>query len=497
MGINIMLSKKNFLVVNFLLLSFCHHAQADTLSLDEFIIKLLEHNPGVQRILADEEIAKARLKSSYGIEDSVLSSSLSFVHAEPNQITGKEATDMDSRQFSASLDRRFVNTGTQLSLSYQNIGTEQSPSALIAGAQYYQPSLTLKLTQPLLKNAGGLQDKLNINLDRLGLELTRLSVREELESYITQLATLYLDWYLSYQEMIILKDVYEQVQEQQNVVNLKVKRQVSENYELLRVQETRQDYYSRWQQAIGKYSGLTHQVVNQLGTSGINLSENSEPVDPADSKIMNADKTISRTSRYLMDTSRLKNILNLTKSKQIELLKVKLNAQKPELNLSFGYTKHGVGDSFSDAHNNSDRDDYSIMLQYRHAIGNRSSEGKYEEQVAVARKVESDAQQRLINAKSSLENLSAQAEKLEVAIDSSSKKIKLANRKIKQEYRIYKIGRFDLFQLLQDQKTQLESRINKIQLQIQLLKIELNIGELLDRNLDIYSVEKVNGLDNE
>lgn len=490
MRINIMLGKKNFHVAHLLLLSFCQLAQADTLSLDEYIAKVLEYNPGVHRILADEEIANARLKSSYGIVDSVLSSSLSLAHGEPNQITGKEVMDMDNRQFSVSLDRRFANIGTQLSLSYQNIGTEQSPSALIAGAQYYQPSLTLKLTQPLLKNAGGLQDQLNINLDRLGLELTRLSVREELESYITQLATLYLDWYLSYQEMIILKDVYEQVKEQEKVVNLKVKRQVAENYELLRVQETRQDYYSRWQQAMGKYSGLTHQVVNQLGASAINLSENSKPVDPADSKIMTADKIITRTTRYLMDISRLKNILSLTKSQQIELLKAKLNAQKPELNLSVGYTKHGVGDSISDAHSNIERSDYSVMLQYKQAIGNRSSEGKYEEQVAVARKVEADAQQRLINAKSNLENLSAQAEKLEVAVDSSSKKIELANLKIKQEYRIYKIGRLDLFQLLQDQKAQLESRINKIQLQIQLLKIELKIGELLDRNLDIYSTEK-------
>lgn len=489
---DIMLFKnKKRITINLLLYVATSMVHASTLNLDDFISKVIESNPGVQRILVEEEIAAAKLKSSYGIEDSVLSSSLSQNYLEPDQVSGKEATDQDSQKFSVSLDKKFANTGTQLLLSYQNTATEQQPPALIAGENYYQPSLTLQLTQPLLKNSDGIQDKLNINLDRLGLELTRLSVREELESYITQLATLYLDWYLAYEEMNILNEVYEQVVEQEKVVKLKVKRQVAEDYELFRIQETLQDYYSRWQQSIGKYDGLSRQLINQVSDSRINLSDKLIPEDPANSKIINADRKITRVNNYLVEVSRLKKILDLNKSQQVELLNAKSNAQKPELNLSVGYTRHGIGDDVSDAHANSNSDDYSIMLKYKKSIGNRAATGKYNEQVAIARKVEADTRQRLINARSSLESLSVQSERLNIAVDSSHKKISLAKRKLEQEYRLYKIGRLDLFQLLQDQKAQLESRVSQVQLQIQLLKLKLNIGELLDRNLDIYTSEKI------
>ena len=486
---NMALNMKKILITNMLFLCISNLVYANPLTLDDFIIEVLEHNPGVKRILADEEIANAKLKSSYGIEDYVLSSSLSLEHSEPDQVTGKEATELDRRKLSLSLDRKFSDTGTQLSLAYQNFATEQQPAALIAGESYYQPSLTLRLTQPLLKNAGGIQDRLNINLDKLGLELTRLSVREELENYITQLANLYLDWYLSYNEMNILKEVYEQVIEQEKVIKLKVKRQVAEQYELLRILETQQDYYSRWQQSIGKFNGLSHQMVNQLGASTRSFQDNVKPQNPSDSKIVNADKNIARQNQYLLGTSRLKKTLDILKSQQMELLNARSNAKKPELNISVGYTQHGIDESNTNAYINNQSDDYSVMLQYKQALGNRAASGKYHEQVATVKKIEADTLQRLINAKSSLDNFSAQLDKLIIAADSSSKKIQFAKRKLEQEKRLYKIGKFDLFQLLQDQKTQLESRINQIQLKIQLLKIKLNIGELLDQNLDIYSSE--------
>ena len=464
-------------------------ANSAVLSLDGFIQKVIKNNPGVQKILADEAIANAKLKASYGVEDSILSSSLSLGHAEPDQVTGREATRIDNQKFNLSLEKKFINSGTQLLFAYQNSGTEQLPAAQIAGTTYNQPSLTLQLILPLMKNSGGIQDRLNINIDKLGLELTRYSVREELESYITQLASLFIDWELSYREMKILHEVFQQVLEQEKVVKLKVNRQVAEKYELLRIQETVQDYYSRWQQSVGKYNGLTHQLINQLNDITIN-KQNIKPQEPENSRIMSAEEQIRRGENYLQNASRLKKILDLTKAQQLELFKARKNEQDPELNLSLNYTAHGIDNNFSNSYNSFDND-YSVMLKYKQPIGNSSAIGKYQEQVAVSRKIEDDTKQKMINAVSSLESLTSQSEKLIIAVDSSNKKIELAKLKLRQEYQLYKIGRLDLFQLLQDQKSQLESRLGQVQIKSQLLKFKLSIGELLDRNLDVYTSENI------
>ncbi|MCK4705599.1 MAG: hypothetical protein KAT90_08975, partial [Gammaproteobacteria bacterium] len=55
------------------------------------------------------------------------------------------------------------------------------------------------------------------------------------------------------------------------------------------------------------------------------------------------------------------------------------------------------------------------------------------------------------------------------------------------EQRLFKIGKLDLFELLRDQTTQLESRLNREKLYTQLLILRLNIGELLDQNLGTYA----------
>ena len=48
---------------------------------------------------------------------------------------------------------------------------------------------------------------------------------------------------------------------------------------------------------------------------------------------------------------------------------------------------------------------------------------------------------------------------------------------------LYRIGQLDLFELLQDATTQLESRLSRTRLYVQLQQIRLSIRELLDRNL--------------
>jgi hypothetical protein len=470
------------------LLIFSHHAAAQELALDDFVRSILKNNPGVQRILADKAIAAGALESSQGVDDGILSSSLSLAHSEPNQVLGFEASQSDDTRLNLAYDRQFSTSGTRLNLSYGNQYTDRTPPVGTLGEQYYQPSFTVRLTQPLLKNAGGIQDSLDINLKQLNLKLAGLSSEENLESYITQLARLYLDWYLAACETAISKEVHQQSIEQEKLTRIKVTRQVIEPYELLRAQETREDYYSRWLQSQGRYLGLSRQIQRQMNSKQYDGADKIVPVNPAASQLFTSSQPTSRSIYYLASTSRLKNILDTLQNQQQLLLDAKYNAKQSDLNLSLGYTRHGIDSDLNDAHtSNLKQDDYSVMLEYRYPLGNKRAGGDYQAQLASKHQLEADTQQRMIDAESSLANLQEQETQLVIALKSIDRKIALATKKLTKEQRLYKIGKLDLFELLRDQTAHLESRLQKEQLMTRLLTLRLNIGELLDRNLSVYT----------
>ena len=470
------------------LLFSSHFVLAQELSIDDFVQSILKNNPGVQRILSEKAIAAGELQASKGVDDGILSSSLGLSHTEPNQVLGFEASEADDTKLGLSYDRLFSDSGTRLSLAYSNQYTDRNPPLSSLGDEYYQPSLTLRLTQPLLKNAGGIQDSLNIKLNQLNFKLSRLNSLENLESYITQLAILYVDWYLASRELDISKEVHQQSIEQETLTRIKVKRQVIESYELLRAQETREDYFSRWQQAEGRFTGLSHQIQHQINLNNNSPVNKLTPRNPEGSQLLHLKQKTNDSAEYLATTSRLKALLDTLQAQQTILLDARSNSRESDLNLSFGYTRHGVDDSFNDAHSGDlDRDDYSVMLEYKQPLGNRQASGKYQAQLASKRQVRSDTRQRLIDANSSLANLQAQASQLVIALESIDRKISLATKKIKQEQRLYKIGKLDLFELLRDQTSQLESRLNREKLYAQLFTLRLKIGELLDHNLDAFS----------
>ena len=241
------------------------------------------------------------------------------------------------------------------------------------------------------------------------------------------------------------------------------------------------------QQAKGRYIGLTRQIQHQMNSNKPNAKLS--PVNPKNSKLLSPVQNTLREENYLGTSSRLKDILDTLQKQQEILLDAKDNARSSDLNLSVGYTRHGIDSSLSDAHNSSfNKDDYSIMLEYKYTLGNRQASGNYQSQLAKKLQIESDTKQRLIDAEATLANLEIQSTQLKIAIKSTDRKISLGKKKLHKEQRLYRIGKLDLFELLRDQTSHLESRLNRERLYTQQLTLQLKIGELLDRNLEVYGI---------
>jgi outer membrane protein len=471
-------------VVALLLLTGVSHASSKSLTLDQFINVVLANNPGVQKILAQPAIAQGELVSSFGIKDPVLGFGGRAARVEPNRILGSEPDSTDSIGFDATINKTLIDSGTRFSAGVSNNYYNPSPSSSPLGNSYYQPSLTLQITQPLLKNAQGTQDRLNIRLNTLNVELATLQAQESLESYISQLAALYLNWHNAWQEQSIVHEEYKNVIQQEKLVRLKVKRQLSESYELLRIQEVREDYFARWQQSIGTYQGLTAKVLRQMNRVTEKAGSTHQPTLPNGNPLFLFDEGKLDTQ---LSSTRLMSILENLKAQQLELLTARDDARQPDLDLTLGYTRHGADSgAFDSVTSELDKNDYSVNLQYRYPLGNRAAQGRYQSQAASKKQVYADTAQQLINAQASLADLLAREKQLAIALAANDRKIKLATRKLREEKKLYIIGEFELFELQQDETAQLESRLNRVRLYTQLQQIRLQIGELLDRNLAHY-----------
>lgn len=482
---------QNLFIMSFSLLTIFISAPVNSqeLKLDTFIESILKNSPGVQRILFEKKVSAGLRDASFGVDDAVLGSSVGLSHTEPDHIIGSEPDTSDNVNLNLSYNQTFSNTGTKLTLGYNSLYTNRNPVFGVVGEQYYQPSFTVKLTQPLLKNYGGILDSLDIKISQLNYDLAGLNTQESLESYVTQLASLYVDWYLASRELSISKEVYLQSLEQEKLTRIKVKRQVIESYELLRSQEISEDYFSRWQQAKGRFDGLTRQVVFQMNASNLQAHNKVVPFNPKSSKLLSAESGKLREKDYLSSSSRLKDILEIIRKQQVLLLEAKNNSRSSDFNLSVAYSIHGLDDGFSDAHSDSlDKDDYSVMLEYKYSLGNRKASGNFQSQQAKKQQIESDTKQRLIDAKANLANLDSQSSQLLVAIKSVDRKLILGEQKLEKELHLYKIGELDLFELLKDQTAHLESRLNRERLYAQQLALQLKIGELLDLNLGSYNL---------
>ena len=470
----------------FLILSMSVGIASETLNLETFISTVLERNPGVRRIIVQASVAEGELRSSQGIEDFFLNSDVSFAGSEPDQITGLEPDKYDNFGYKISLDKLNVKTGTRYGISYNEQYTNRSPALVNIGSDYHSPSLTLRLTQPLLKNAKGILDSLNMDINELDLNRIKLQTEEELESYLTGLVNLYLNWYLSDRVLSISYEVYQHALEQEKVVKLKFEREIVEKYELLRIQEILEDYHARWLQAKGEYEGLTRKIERQML---LDSRDTYSPDDLSESRILNPD---SRDIDYLRTSSRLKGILDNLAEQQDVLIRAKNNEQKAAVDLSLGYTRHGVNEDYYDAHISSlENDDYFVALKYSYPLGNREFSGNYMSQLARQQYIKSDIKQKMIDAEAALAYWMALEKQVYQALESVERKIVLAQKKLEEEEHLYEIGQLNLFELIQDQPSQLQSRLDKERLFVGWLQIKLNIGELLDLNLTSDNIKQV------
>lgn len=299
-------SKGLFLMIT-LLLPVASHAAGGDVSLDGFISETIRNNPTVRAYIQSHMEAKGDEYRSRGIDDVAFSSLFEAARKDQPQISGLGSTQDKSIQYQVGLSKIISQTGTRVSATYNDYWQRSNyPAGVVAMLSpmnpYYTPSVTLSLTQPLLKNILGRQDQLDKRVSRIQLKLSVVQYEENVEAFISEMTQLYLNWLSSHNDAKTLGDVYRMMSRQEKLIRDKVKANVSEESDLYRVLEQKASYKAQWEGALANYEGLMREIAAMM-----------RPDDPpSDISPVSTDQSFLKSYRKKIAYENDRSMLNAT-----------------------------------------------------------------------------------------------------------------------------------------------------------------------------------------
>jgi outer membrane protein TolC len=192
-----------------LLLALCISAagaQAQSITLDEFLGRLTQTHPAFVKDQLTADIEAERRNGYLGARDWNIASSAFYVHEEPAiALMGPERTDAFS--ISGGVDKAFWSTGGRFSASFTSTRADLKLDPVYGFPDsYYENELAVGYIHPLLRNRGGLLDRLEYDLKGFDIDYESLQALEAEEAFLADAAGKFLDWRFLREQIGIIEE---------------------------------------------------------------------------------------------------------------------------------------------------------------------------------------------------------------------------------------------------------------------------------------------------
>jgi outer membrane protein TolC len=431
-----------------------------------------EFKTTVRSAAADYAIASA-------FTDVVITTSLSKTHAEPFQTSPFVPASVETISGQLSLVRPILATGGNLSISLQKNRVSQPSISAFNGMSINQPifydtSLSLSYTQPLLHGFMGETYKLPILIASKNVETAKLTSNEAMETFLVSEISQFIDWVLlnettelSYSRLQLARQSYDQTKEQVRV-------NLSEKIDLLRAEAAMERAHQFWltQKAHLKsfqFKLASKQTNNQLLQT--------TPVFPLYDfvEIKQPNHIIIHRLRSVVAFSNSHEILE----KQLALRKSQRNGSlnlTGRANILGGNTKHY--ESF-----NLNKDNTSVAIEYSRPLSDTATIQQIEKKNQELTQYKHNQAQLKNDLESEIIGLHTLIEEHKRLLEINLNQIILAKQQADAENELYKQGRTSLDMVIQSQDNVLNTKLNYANLSAAYQKHVLNYQALTDELL--------------
>ena len=199
-----MLNYLRFLASSLAFLAITTAVSAETLIVGEaeIIKRVISSAPEAQIAREDLGIAEASLASSKSVFDTSLSVEANYTRDELARSSTFFGTRKDTTNWDLGLSKKLPS-GTSTSIDWTNQRIKLFNVPTISGTTVfptdptYESIVKLSISQPLLKNFGGLSDRKQVDAARLALKSSGLATKTRIASAIHRALSLYWQWVIA------------------------------------------------------------------------------------------------------------------------------------------------------------------------------------------------------------------------------------------------------------------------------------------------------------
>ncbi len=197
-------------------------AERKTISYDSYIVEIEKSLPELKSNDMDILSAENRVRGARSSGDTYLNAGGTFF-SQNNYSGYTDAGDVRGYNYYAGLSKKITSTGTNLSAAYNySQGDYSSLPYGAADTSAYTPSLSIKVSQPLLYNFLGKVDSYSEDNAKMQLEIAKTRLGQNNNSVLNSYRKLYFQWVM-YGE--IIKNLDEAISNL-NVLKAQIKKKV-------------------------------------------------------------------------------------------------------------------------------------------------------------------------------------------------------------------------------------------------------------------------------
>jgi outer membrane protein TolC len=457
------------------------------LTLDEYLALVLATNPLIRQELIAADIARQNVVRTESARDISLTAQGLSSHAEPAPASPFVPTAIDVVSAEASLAKLFWTTGGRLALGWSSVKTSQNlPTIAIpanggsftiptGAALFYEHSLSLSYSQPLLQNFGGLLNKNAYRAGAAALLSTTARSLENIEAFLVSEGMSFIDWALFNEQLTLARERLSLAREQYENVTRMRRANLVDRTDLIRAQDALQTAEQGALFAASQVKAKQAEMSIALNDESI---RNAVPI--FDLYAHNGLPAPEEACRRLTGNARLLTALR----NQREALRIQAHSARetvrPALNLLLSCGLRGGNEAF-DLAPGFDRSEYAAGLNFAYPLGARAAAAGAAAADLSLEQMDLAIEKAMRDLCTAATGLLIRLEDMEKILELNRRQIVLAGDRTTAERALYNQGRGQLTFVIQSMDAELSAKTAYASNAAQYQKMALQYQGLMDQ----------------
>lgn len=439
-----------------------------TISYDKYIAEIEKSLPELKSNEMDLLSAENKVKSAKsGGDTSFTAGGDAYSNKQYSGIS--DDGDVKGYDYYAGLSKTITSTGTTLSGTYNYAKNSYSGFTSTQDYSSYEPSVAVKVSQPLLYNFLGKVDRYSENNAKMQFEIAQYQLQENNKSVLNAYKKLYFQW-IMYNENI--RNLDEAISNS-NTLKEQIRRKV--NAGLADNDDYQNSVYSvlSYENQKRVYQTALKNLENQLSLY-LDLKQGLPGSEYFNEYYKNAE-TAGLTAKDFRNTASAK-IMDLTMKNYAYSRGVYENRLLPEFNVFAGVTKKDISGSQTYGVNDTD---YNVGFEFKYSLENNSAESSLKDIEIQIKALEYEYKTAENSYKKQMHDYIESSHGVIRQLENNEKTLRALESKLITEKRKYSQARLNLSYIIDTENSITVERNNIVALKYQLIGYYIDYMDLV------------------